>query len=229
MPTLSLKIAACSLLLLPSCASKFTAAQRDALSTVAIAPTAVNPNAYAEPYGGDQQAASQAGMVGVTSQTGALGGLVSSLVGQSIAATQDNMFRGKSKGSFGAVQTNTPQVSPLLNTKLTNGVKGMPFFASRVRAVSPNSITSKITSYRLVRNGKGADGELLLVPQIIVEMGLKDASGKSLAGGTFVGTGFPNPISVYASSAAKSREGYESAAKIAVGQFTTVLEQKTSN
>jgi hypothetical protein len=229
MTSSNLKFVACALLSLPSCASKFTAAQREALSTVAIAPTRVNPNAYAEPYGGDRQAANQAGLVGVTSQTGAMGGIVGALVGNTIAATQDNMFRGKSKGSFGAVQANAPQVGPLVNTKLTNGVKENAFFASKVRTVSPNSITSKVTSYRLVRNGKSADGELLLVPSIIVEMALTDATGKSLAGGTFGVTGYANPISVYASSAAKSKEGYELAAKMAVAQFTTVLEQKTSN
>ncbi len=229
MTSFNFTIAACLLLLIPSCASKFTAAQREALSTIAIAPTVVVHDAYAEPYGGNRESAGQAGMVGVTSQTGAIGGLVGSLVGETIAATQDNLFRGKSKGCFGAVQANTPQVGSALNTKLTQGVKAIPFFAAKVRAISPNQITSKITSYRLVRNGKNKDGELLFVPQIIVEMGLNDATGKSLAKGMFVGSGYQNPISVYASSAAKSKEGYDFAAKIAVDQFTSVLERKASN
>jgi hypothetical protein len=229
MTTLSLKIAACSLLLLPSCASKFTAAQRDALSTVTIATTIVQDTAYAEPNGGDRQAANQAGMAGVYSQTGALGGLLGASIGENIFQIQNNMFRTKNQKAFSATQTNTPPMGPLLNTKLTSSTKNVPFFASKVRANSPNFITSSITSYGLVRGGKAANGEILLVPQIAVKFDLIGTSGKSLAGGTFVGTGFPNPISVYACSAAKSREGYESAAKIAVGQFTTVLEQKTSN
>lgn len=229
MTSLKLLAAAFPLLLLPSCATKFSPAEREALSTVAIAPTLVNRDAYAEPYGGDRQAAGQAGMVGVNSQTGAMGGLVGSLVGEAIAATQNNMFRGKSKRSFGAVHANTPQVVPLLNAELTGGVKAEPFFASRIRADSPNSITSKITSYKLVRLGKAQDGELLLAPQLIVEMSMNDASGKSLAGGTYVGTGYLHPISVYASSASKSKEGYEMAAKTAVDQFTTVLAKKAAD
>jgi hypothetical protein len=211
------------LIFLPSCATKFTTAQREGLSTLAITRTEVKSDAYAEPYGGDSQVQNQAGMIGVSSQTGAIGGLVGSLVGETIAATQNNMFRGKSKGSFAAVQANTPEVGSIMNTQLVSGVKREPFYGSRIRNVSPNSITSKITSYRLTRSGKDKNGDLLLAPQLIVEMKLNDASGKALAKGTYIGTGYSNPISVYASSASKSKEGYEMAAKMATDQFTTVL------
>ena len=223
------KFAAVILLVaLPSCATKFTAAQREALSTVAIAPTVVKSDAYAEPYGGDRQGASMAGMVGVSSGTGAIGGLVGSLVGETIAATQNNLFRGKSKGQFDAVQKNTPNIGPILNTKLVSGLKQERFFSARLRDVSPNSITSQITSYRLVRSGKDKSGELLLSPQVIVELVLKDAAGKKLAGGAYVGTGYSNPISVYATHAAKTKEGYEIASKMAVDFFTTALDKQTA-
>lgn len=217
------------LVALPSCATKFTAAQRSALSTVAIAPTVVNSDAYAEPYGGDRQAAGQAGMVGVTSQTGAIGGAVGSLVGEAIAGTQDQVFRSKHKGSFAAVQANTPQVGPLFHAKLDSAIKAEPFFKSKVRPTSPNFITSTITSYKLTRMGKGEGGELLLAPQITVQMDLKDASGKSLAKGNYVGSGYLQPISVYATNASKSKEGYEFAAKMAVDQFTAMLAKKAAD
>ncbi len=211
---------------LPSCATKFTAAQREELSTLAISPVEVPGNAYSEPYGGDRQAASSAGMVGVTSGTGAIGGAVGSLVGEAIAATQDNMYRGSHKNQFDEVQHNTPQVGAILETKLKSAFKADPFFGSRLRNDSPNKVVSKVTSYRLVRGGKDKDGELLMMPQIVAEIKLSDGSGKMLAGGTYVGSGYQNLTSVYAESAAKTKEGYEFAAKMAVDSFTTLLAKK---
>lgn len=229
MKIVKLTIAALPLILLPSCATKFTAAQRDALSTLAIKRTEVKSNAYAEPYGGDRQSANGAGMVGATSGTGAIGGALGALIGESIAATQDNMFRGKSKGFFAAVQSNTPDVGSIVNEQLVSGVKREPFYGPRIRKDSPNTITSKVTSYRLVRNGKDKDGNLLLTPQIIIEMSLNDATGKKLANGSYIGTGYSNPISVYASSTSKSKEGYVMASRMAVDQFTTALAKKAAN
>lgn len=222
-------LATLPLLLLSSCATKFTAAQREALATVAIARTEVKSDAYSEPYGGDRGAAAGAAQVGASSGTGAIGGVVGALIGESIAASQNGMFRGRNKGSFAAVQSRTPAVGPLLDSQLAAGMKAEPFFASRIRNVSPNAITSKITSYHLVRNGKDRNGEILMAPRITVEMNLNDAAGKKMAGGTFTGTGGSNPISVYASSASKSKEGYELAAKTAVDQFTTLLAKKTAD
>lgn len=225
MKPLPLLIAVAPVVLLSSCVSKFTPAQREALSTVAIAPTQVKPNAYSEPYGGDRGVADQAGMVGVTSQTGAIGGALGAIIGESIAATQDNMFRNQKKGLFGAVQTNTPQVGVVLNAKLVGGLKNDPFFKSRLRPASPNSITSTVTSYQLIRVGKEND-ELLFAPRIVTEMSLNDGSGKALAKGIYTGIGDQKPIEFYASSAAKSKESYEKAAKLAADQFTAVLARK---
>lgn len=220
--------AALAVLLLPSCATKITAAQREMLSTVAVAPTEVPVYAYSEPYGGDRQGASSAAMAGASSGTGALGGVIGSLVGQAIVATQDNLFRSSHKGYFAAVRANTPLVAPIVGNRLKSGIKNDRFFGPRLRENSPNRITSKVQSYQLVRNGKDKDGELLLAPQINVEIQLIDCSGKKLAGGIYSGSGSPNPLSVYAGSAVKSEEGYELAAKMAVDSFTTALAQKTS-
>src|SRR6476660_6177271 len=160
MKPLPFLIAAAPFALLVSCVSKFTPAQREALSTVAIAPTQVKPTAYSEPYGGDRGVANGAAMAGVNSQTGAIGGALGAIIGESIAATQDNMFRNEKKGLFGSIQTNTPQVGVILNTTLVGGLKNDPFFKARLRSASPNSITSTVASYQLVRVGKGDDGLL---------------------------------------------------------------------
>lgn len=221
-------IAVAPIALLSSCVSKFTPAQREALSTVAIAPTQVKPAAYSEPYGGDRGAADGAAMAGVNSGAGAIGGALGAIIGESIAATQDNMFRNEKKGLFGAIQANTPQVGVVLNARLAGDLKNDPFFKSRLRPASPNSITSTVTSYQLVRVGKGDEG-LLFAPRVIAELSLNDGSGKALAKGTYIGLGDQKPIEFYASSAAKSKESYEKAAKVAVDQFTAVLAHKTAD
>lgn len=167
-------------------------------------------------------------MVGVSSGTGAIGGALGALIGESIAATQNSMFRGENQGSFAAVQTNTPKVGPILNDKLQSSLKKDAFFGPRLRKTSPNPITSKVILYRLVRVGKDQSGQLLLAPQVVTEIQLNDATGKKLAGGAYVGTGTPHPIAVYANSASKAKEGYESAAKMAVDSFASALAQKTA-
>jgi hypothetical protein len=225
----TLTAVALSALLLSSCATKFTPEQRAALATVSVAPTEVPGDAYSEPYGGDRAGAANAGMIGVTSGTGALGGVVGSLVGETIAATQDNAYRSSNKEKFAAVQKNTPQVGPIMTSNLKKGMKNDGFFGSRLRDDSPNLVTSKVTSYRLMRSGKNDDGELLFSPQIVVEIQLKDGTGKSLAGGTYTGSGYPNITSVYAGSAAKTKEGYEFAAKTAADAFSATLAQKLAD
>lgn len=93
---------------LSSCATKFTPAQREALSTVAIASTVVNADSYAEPYGGDRVSANNAKMA-TNNQGGAIGGALSTLLVEGIAATQDKMFRNKNSGYFQAVQNTPPK------------------------------------------------------------------------------------------------------------------------
>ena len=195
---------------------------------MAISHTEVKSDAYSEPYGGDRASASNAAMVGVTSATGAIGGVVGSLVGESIAATQNSMFRGKSKGYFDAVQKNTPDVGTILNGYLTREIKRDAFFSGKVRNASPNAIISKITSYRLSRNGKDSSGDILLTPQVSAQIELHDGAGKTIAGGNYIGVAYSNTISVYATNPSKTKEGYEVASRAAVNSFIEALARKAS-
>lgn len=213
---------------LASCATKFTQAQRDALATVSISPTEVKSGAYSQPDGGDRKAANAATQSGATAGAGALGGLVGALVGESIAASQNAIFKGKSKQHFDAVAKNTPELSKPVNSKLGGAIKSDAFFAPRLRSDSPNHFTSKIISYGLVRSGKQDDGTLLLAPQVDIEITLKDASGKKLVGRNYTGTGYNHPITRYASDQAELRKGYELAVGFAVDQFAADLSKKTA-
>lgn len=213
--------------LLSSCASKFTDAQRKSLSTIAIAPVIISKDAYSEPDGGDRAAAAMAAQSGVNANAGALGGLVGSLVGESIAATQNNLFRGKSKQHFAAVKSNTPNMGDTVSNKLKSSLREDGFFGPRLRESAPSEVTANITSYGLVRSGKGDDGNLLLTPSVIIDIHLKDAEGKKLAGRRYIGTGHNFPITTYASTAAESKKGYQLATQVAIDQFTTEVSRKS--
>lgn len=214
-------------LLLASCASKFTPAQRAGLATVAVAQTEVYPDAYEEPYGGDVQARNAASNV---QGAGILGPLVGMAVGGAISGTQNANFKGHNKGYFAAVQKNAPgDLGTVLNKKLKESLKADPFFRNRLTPSSGNLVNSKITSYRLLRTGKNDDGELLFTPEIYTEIQLKDVAGKTLAGKTYVGTGFSGHlISEYASSPTLEKEVFTAAANNAVIGFMADLAIKTA-
>ncbi len=194
-------------LVLPSCAPKFSAAQRAELSSVAVAQPSVDPEAYEEPYGGDVQARNAASNV---SGAGALGPLVGAMVGSAIAGTQNANFKSKSKGHFAAVRTNTPgDLGKMLADDLGKQLKTDPFFSPRM-STKPGgaSFTSHISAYRLVRAGKDDNG-LTFVPEVYAEVSLVSPSGKTLASKKYQGQGAGAlPVSEYAASPVKMRQGY---------------------
>jgi len=195
---------------LPSCAPKFSAAQRAELSAVGVARPSVDPDAYEDPYGGDVQARNAASNV---SGAGAIGPLVGGLVGGAIAGTQNANFKGKNKTYFAAVRTNTPgDLGNMLAENLTKQLKTDPFFGPRL-STKPGgaSFTSHISSYRLVRAGKDDNG-LILAPEVYAEVTLVSPSGKKLAGKRYQGQGTSAlPVAEYAASPVKMRQGYQAA------------------
>ena len=224
-PTIFLILAAA---LLPSCAPKFTAAQRESLSSIAIAPVVVERDAYTDPYGGDRGVASAAAQSGTSAGAGALGGLVGSLVGESIAATQNGIFKGESKQHFVSVKSNTPDMGDTVSKKLKSSLREDEFFGSRIRESASTKVTANISSYGLVRSGKNGDGDLLLTPRVIIDLRLKDAEGKTLAGRNYIGTGYNHPITKYAADAAETRKGFQMATQVAIDQFTSEVTRKAA-
>jgi hypothetical protein len=212
---------------LSSCASKFTPAQRASLATVTIANTTVDPEAYEEPYGGDLAMRNNASNVPAT---GILGPLVGAAIGGAIAGTQNASFTSHNKSQFAAVQRNTPQnVGELMNARLKGALKNDPFFKNRLSASSGNKITSEVTSHRLIRLGKNNGGILIFAPQIYVDLYLKDSSGKSLAGKTYIGTGTTGyPIEEYAASVARTKQAYSDALDRVVLAFQADMAIKTA-
>jgi hypothetical protein len=213
-------------LLLPSCATKFSPAQRAKLSTVAVAATKVDSGAYEEPYGGDVQMRNNSMNVPAS---GALGPLVGLAVGSAIAGTQNASFKGKNRGYFAAVRKNTPtDLGKCLEGRLKESLKDDSFFRSRITETSGNLVTSDITNYRLIRVAK-KDGELTFTPEISADLHLKDTAGRNLAGRTYVATGSqPYTVAEFASSPAKTKQSYDAAINSAVSAFMTDLAAKTS-
>lgn len=215
-----------SSLVLASCATNFTPAQRAGLSTVAVAGTKVAPEAYEEPYGGDIQMRNNASNVPAT---GILGPLIGLGIGSAVAGTQNANFKGKNSGYFAAVQKNTPDdLGNILSAKLKESLKGDSFVRSRISDKSGNVFTSEITCYRLIRRGKNENGDLTLVPEIYANIYLKNAAGKNLVGRTYIGTGAEAfPVAEYAASSAKTKKAYMAATHNAVIGFMADLAVKT--
>lgn len=214
-------------LLLPSCATKFSPAQRASLSTVAVAGTNVDPDAYEEPYGGDIQMRNNSANVPAT---GVIGPLVGLAIGSAVAGTQNANFKGKNSSYFAAVQKNTPtDLGKSLGGKLKQSLKSDAFFRTRVAESSGNLVTSEITNYRLIRSGKNDNGELTFIPEIYADIFLKDAAGKKLAGRTYIATGTPAyTVAEYAASPAKTKQAYDASIGFAVRAFMADLAVKTN-
>ena len=219
--------AAIAALLLASCATKFTPAQRDALSTVAISKGTSAPDACKDPYGGDvAMRDSSANIPGA----GVLGPIVGLAVGGAIAGTQNNMFVGKNQGYFAAVRKNTPNnLGEMMTAKLKSAFKGDSFFGPRLKDRSPNIVSSQITAARLVRIAKNPSGELLMAAEIYATLALKDNTGKDIAGGrSYIGRGISAAtVAEYAASPQKLRKTYDDALQNAIVQFTSELAAKT--
>lgn len=217
------------LLFLPlvSCSTKFTESQRQALSTVTVTPGVLADSSYHEPNGGDRAAAEAATMVGVSSGTGALGGAVGALIGESIAAVQDGMYDSENSHHYDRIQKNTPNPAPYVTKQLQQYLKKDSFFGSRLRSESPNQIRAEVLSHGLVRASKTSDAEILVMPQMNVKFSLSDASDKKLFETVASGAGYHHPISLYSDNPKKLTESFEKAAEAAVVSFMEKLAKKT--
>ncbi|BCU75856.1 hypothetical protein [Luteolibacter sp. LG18] len=220
-----LLLAAC---LLPSCAGKLTEAQRQSLSTVGISRTEMSATAYKRPDAGSQgarQAGAQAGVVG-----GALGAMLGVAIGEGIAGAQDASFHRSHGGQVSAIEKTTPtDVNQMVNNELNRTVKSDPFFGPRLNQRSENLITSRVSNYGLTRTGS-RDGDILFTAQIATQITLRDAAGKELAGGYYLGTGTSShTIGEFAGNPKLYRQSYEQAAAGALKGFQTELKKKTAN
>lgn len=212
---------------LTSCATKFNEAQRASLSTVAVAPASLAKNAYKEPDGGDRAAAQSASMVGATSGTGAIGGMVGALVGESIAAVQDGMYDSENSKYYSTIQQTTPNPAGIFDKRLNQRLAKDAFFGSRLKQESSNQFKTEVNHYGLVRASKTADGEIQVMPQVSATTTLVDGKGKKLFKHTSIGTGHHHPISYYSQNRRHLEASYEAAVEAAVEAFMVQLEKKT--
>jgi hypothetical protein len=212
-------------LLLSSCATSLTPAQRASLSTVAIAKPTLDQNAYEEPYAGDIEMRNNASNV---HGAGALGPLIGAAIGSAIAGTQNNNFQRENKNYFAAVKKNTPTDLDLaFAKKLKVSMKANSFFRDKVADSSSNLVTTSISCYRLVRAAKNDQGTIIFTPEIYVDIHLKNSKGKKLVGKTYVGTSVgASPISDYAASSAKTKQAFDTCINSAVSHFMGDLDAK---
>lgn len=210
---------------LTSCSTKFTAAQKASLSSIAIAPASVKSGAYQEPHGGSSTSGMPVPVVPGNPAAGAVGGLLGQLVIEGISAAQDEMFENKHEGSFPAVEKNTPQMPPLVDDALKRQLTGDAFYGPRLSPSGSSRIETEVLSYGLVRTGK-QDKEILLTPAVTCKFSLKDPSGKVLLSQTHLGAAESKPIQWYASSRSNTHSAYDTAVGIASLLFTDQLKKR---
>jgi len=139
---------ALSILLLSSCVTKFTKAQKEALNTVAIAKPSIEANAYKAPYGGNKN----------VSKALATGGITGFILGQAVVKTQDNLYKSRNSQHFQSIQKTTPKtIDTILEAQLKSNISANPFFKDRLQKNSPNRFTALIKNHHLTRTGKNTD------------------------------------------------------------------------
>lgn len=214
--------------LFASCASKFTTAERESVSTVSIARTTLGKDAYQRPYGGSQ-AAREAGVAAGTGG-GAIGAMAGLLIGESIAATQNSMFQSKNSAHVSTIERNTPrEAAKYLFDALGRDLKKDAFFSSRLKSDSPSRISSTVLRYGIMRTGE-ANGEMGFRMNVVAKIELINGSGKKLAGRQYLGASAVNrTIADYAAHPALIRGDFDTASDSAVDAFLKDITKKAAN
>jgi len=211
---------------LSSCAtSPHLSAPRE-LASVSVAPSEIEAGAYDDPKGagkaqGDGDAARQAGVNAGVAAGGLLGVATGMLIGETVASIQETGSPTTGPGYFSLVRRSTPKdLDATLNTKLKESLKRNRYFGPRLQKESPNQITSKIVSYRLVHQGQNLDNQPTFIAEVEAEIVLRDESGKKLAGGTYEGRSkVAHTLTGYAVSPENNRKRYTEAVSGAVLSF----------
>jgi hypothetical protein len=213
---------------LASCATKFTAAERESLATVAIARTTLDKDAYHHPYGGSLAARTAGASAG--NGGGAIGAMLGSLIGEGIAATQNNMFQKNNAAHVATVERNTPREGDkYLFDALGRDLKKDAFFSSRLRPDAPARITSTMVGYGIMRaDAPGAD-DLRFSANVVTKIVLVDATGKKLLGSQYSGSSTTHrTIAEYAGNPAIIRKDFDEASGVAVQAFLKDIAKKTA-
>jgi len=209
---------------LSSCSTKFTEAQRAQLSTVKVQNTLQSSDAYSDPLG---TADGTAGAVGMA--TG--GGLVGALIGGAVEMTQNSMFKNAEGKNFAKLKAQSPkQVGSIVNQQVSATLKANPFFASRLKSTSPNSLKTEVTNYTLTRTGKDTNG-LLMSPKIVATAEFIGHDGKRIGKAFQPSIGVSSmsyPVSTYLAKPSLLKKGYAEAAANLGNNFANQLAQRTA-
>ena len=209
---------------LTSCSQKFTASQREKLTTLTLSPVVEVENAYTDPQG-----AADGTMSAVTTATG--GGLIGALIGATTEAVQNSSFKGKEGAKFGRLRQLSPQsVSSNVGVEVQKALRANPFTASRLRLKSDNKVVTEVQRFTLTRVGKRPDGQLLMAPQIVAKVEIVDGADKKIGTWPLVAgvSSDARTVSEWVADRKGLQKAYKEAA-VAVGRnFATNLAAKTA-
>ncbi|MGJ8676358.1 MAG: hypothetical protein ACSHX0_02445 [Akkermansiaceae bacterium] len=209
---------------LSSCSTKLTEEQKAILSTVSIEKTSIETTAYQDPHGAAVGTAANVAMA-----TG--GGLIGALIGETVSASQNKMFKNAESSNIERIKSLTPHsLAPVVNNEIQAAIKENTFFSSRIQKQSPNRFTSKIIRYTLNRTGK-SDSGLLMSPSITAEVKLVGSDGETIGRGWLPVTGvspMSYTLSQYIATPALLKKGYAEAAASLAMSLEDSLAMKTA-
>jgi hypothetical protein len=139
---------AISLLVVTSCAPKFSSAQQQQMTSVNLSQTTERPGAYSSPNFTSRANSSSAGMA-----SGMIGfGLVGALVSEAVIAADRAADASRNRSYTAAIAANPPSnLGPAFDKALRDALAASAFYRSRVSSnpAAPAIVRVNIESYRL--------------------------------------------------------------------------------
>lgn len=166
-------------ILLASCASKLSEAQKSSLTQVMVNRPAVEATDLKPADGTDSPNASTA--VPIATGGGLIPALIGSAIDAGVTAHQANEFKKQYGAQLDQVQAQIPRnPGPDLRDRAAKVLKKDKFFGSRlVESGAPNRFDGDLVSYGLVRYDRSED-QTVLGMTITCNVWLTDAKGKKL-------------------------------------------------
>lgn len=218
-----------SFLLATSCANKWDAAQKSALSSVSVPAPVIAADAYKKPVG--KIATGPAPIVvapGAGFAAGAVGNGLGQLIVEGIGAAQQSMYESKHADAISRIPSTVPgNISVRIRESVTKELSTNSFFRGKVRDASPNRLVVSINSYGYVRTAK-VDGNILMAPQILGSVELIDANGKSLLRQPLVGIAATKgrPLEDFANDRKLAFAAFDEAISYMTLQISAALDRK---
>ena len=208
-----------SAVLLSSCSTTWTAADKAELTGVRVPAAEVAGDGFEGTRGHD------AGN-GPYVQGGAIGAAGMTLIEGIAQGVQEESFRKRYGASIDKLPGTVPKdLDRLLSDQVSRSLNQQSFFKGRVSNTSPNALQIKITSIRFQRQDVH-NGDVLIAPVITGTYELRGGSGKSYLSEVAAGVGSTSTPDRFAANPASVRTAFKVASDSFAAKVVTAINAK---